>query len=92
MVNLVKTIETFSQNLSDVKIMKTLKKQLKASGPEKNKLKQSSLYCRIMLAPIHAAILSESPEVVKLILGSKNIELDNVCSFREENLLASIGR
>ena len=37
MVNLVKTIETFSQNLSDVKMMKTLKKQLKASGPEKNK-------------------------------------------------------
>ena len=51
MVNLVKTIETLSQNLSDVKMMKTLTKQLKASGPEKNKLKQSSLYFRKYAGP-----------------------------------------
>ena len=79
-VNLVKTIKTLSQNLSDVKMMKTLKKQLKASGPEKKKLKQSSPYCHSLLAPVHTAILTGSPEVVELVLGSKNIELDNVCS------------
>ena len=69
MVNLVKTIETLAGNIKDEKLMKTLKKQLKGSGTEINKLRQSSLDELSMFAPIHAAAMSNSVDLFKLILG-----------------------
>ena len=73
MVNIVKTIESLAANPGDHQLMKTLKKQLKGSGNEKNKLRQSSVDPDWMLAPIHAAAKSDSVEVFKVVLGTKGV-------------------
>jgi len=73
MVNIVKTIENLAANPGDYQLMKTLKKQLKGSGNEKNKLRQSSVDPDWMIAPIHAAAKSDSVEVFKLVLGTKGV-------------------
>ena len=78
MVNIVKTIESLAANPGDYQLMKTLKKQLKASENEKNKLKQSSVDPNWMLAPIHAAAKSGSIEVFKLVLGTRGIDTKSV--------------
>jgi len=78
MVNIVKTIESMATNSGDYQSMKSLKKQLKASENEKNKLKQSSVDPNWRLAPIHAAAKSGSIEVFKLVLGTRGIDTTSV--------------
>jgi len=82
MVNLVKTIELLLENFNDEKLMKTLTKQLRANGKDVNKLKKSSLFCNSMLAPIHAALFTNSPRVFKLVLDTKGLEVNSICTFR----------
>jgi len=82
MVNLVKTVELLVENSNNEKLMKTLKKQLRTNGKDINKLKKSSLFCNTMLAPIHAALFTNSPRVFKLVFDSKDIEVDSICTFK----------
>ena len=82
MVNLVKTIELLLENMNNEKLMKTLTKQLRTSGKDINKLKKSSLFCNSMLAPIHAALFTNSPRVFKLVLDTKGLEVNSICTFR----------
>jgi len=84
MVNLVKTVELLVENSNNEKLMKTLKKQLRTNGKDINKLKKSSLFCNTMLAPIHAALFTNSPRVFKLVFDSKDIEVDSICTFKGE--------
>jgi len=82
MVNLVRTIEIMSQLPYNATDMKRLKKQLKGCGAEKNKLKKSIADENTMIAPIHAAAMSNSFELFKLVLETKGVDANSVCKIK----------
>ena len=80
MVNLVKSIERLSVNPDDNKLLKTLKKQLKDPKIDNNKRfmsdKLSGVSAGYMIAPVHAAALSNSLELFKLVIETKGVDPD----------------
>jgi len=70
MVNLVKAI--MSTEKSDIKQMKWLKKQLRNNECDINKQ-------RANMAPIHAAVITDNTEIVKLIVKTKGVDVDAAC-------------
>jgi len=85
MVNLVKTIE--STNKSDQKQMKFLKKQLRSNLPDINKLRQSTVSFDMMIAPIHAAVMTENIEILQQILAMKEVHVDATGTVRTSKIL-----
>jgi len=80
MVNIVKTIETTIK--TDHRQMKFLKRQLKTNPSEIYKLRQSTLVPERMIAPIHAAVLTENIEILQHILAMnpyEQVALDRTC-------------
>jgi len=80
MVNIVKTIETTIK--TDHRQMKFLKRQLKTNFSEMYKLRQSTLVPERMIAPIHAAVLTENIEILQHILAMKDVYYDQVALVR----------
>jgi len=80
MVNIVKTIETTIK--TDHRQMKFLKRQLKTNPSEIYKLRQSTLLPEGMIAPIHAAVLTENIEILQHILAMKDVYYDQVALVR----------
>ena len=80
MVNLVKSIERLSLKPDDNKLLKTLKKQLKDPKIDNNKRFMSDKLSRVsagyMIAPVHAAALSNSLELFKLVIETKGVDPD----------------
>ena len=80
MVNLVKSIERLSLKPDDNKLLKTLKKQLKDPKIDNNKRFMSDKLSRVsagyMIAPVHAAALSNSLELFKLVIETKGVDTD----------------
>jgi len=72
-------------------MMKNLKKQLKTNGLELNKLKQSSLNDNWMLAPIHAAVKSNSIEIFKLVSETKGLDPNSVSVIKDESGILNCG-
>ena len=78
MVNLVKIIESTME--TDLKQMKFLKRQLRSNPSDINKLRQSTMYPDMMIAPIHAAVVAENLEILQYILAMKDVD-DNKRAF-----------
>jgi len=78
----VRTIEIMSQLPYNAKDMKMLKKQLKGCGAEKNKLKQSIGDENTLIAPIHAAAMSNSFELFKLVIETKGVDANSICKIK----------
>ena len=78
MVNLVKIIESTME--TDLKQMKFLKRQLRSNPSDVNKLRQSTMYPDMMIAPIHAAVVAENIEILQYILAMKDVD-DNKLAF-----------
>jgi len=61
-----------STEKSDIKQMKWLKKQLRNNECDINKQ-------RANMAPIHAAVITDNTEIVKLIVKTKGVDVDAAC-------------
>ena len=84
MVNLVKALESWSAGKSDQKRMKSLKKQINTQKADINKLRQSTIKPYWMLAPVHAAIVTNNIEALQLILETKGVDADCAATLRRD--------
>jgi len=84
MVNLVKALESWRAGKSDQKLMKSLKKQLNTQKADINKLRQSTIKPYWMLAPIHAAIVTNNIEALQQILETKGVDVDCAATLRRD--------
>jgi len=91
MVNIVKFIESSRGVETDEKFMKSLKRQLKISKSEINKLKQSTVLCGLMMTPIHAAVLSQNLDILELILDTKEVDLGALAINKSEKTVVKYG-
>ena len=80
MASLVENIETWSLNISDTKLLDIVKKQLKDKKTA-NKLSKN-LKGDAEIAPLHAAVASNSPELFNLVLGTEGVNPDPECFFK----------
>ena len=91
MGNHVKAIESFSMKSaakkSNDKQMKSLKKQLRSQDSDINKLRQSIILPETMFAPIHAAVLVDSVEILQHLLDTNHVDLGSlaICGGRGRN-------
>jgi len=75
MEDLVKNIESWSLNPTNTKLLEIVKKQLNDPKTDKNKLSQNSKG-DLEIAPIHAAAISNSPDLFQLVLESEGVDSD----------------
>jgi len=91
MVNIVKFIESSRGVETDEKFMKSLRRQLKISKAEINKLKQSTVLNGLMMTPIHAAVLSENLDILELILDTKDVDVGALSINKSEKTVVKYG-
>ena len=73
MGSLVENIKTWSLNKSDTKLFENVKKQLKDKKTDVNKLSKN---LKGEIAPLHAALASNSPELFNLVLETEGVNPD----------------
>jgi len=91
MVNIVKFIESSRGVETDEKFMKSLRRQMKMSKAEINKLKQSTILNGLMITPIHAAVLSENLDILELILDTKDVDVGALAINKSEKAVMKYG-
>ena len=91
MVNIVKFIESSREVETDEKFMRSLRRQLKTSKSDINKLKQSTVLCNLMMTPIHAAVLSENLDILEMLLETKDVDVGALAIFKTEKTEVKYG-
>jgi len=81
MANLVKNIETWALNQSDTKLLDLVKEQLKDKTIDVNK-RSMNFNGDSEIAPLHAAVDSNSIELFKLLLETEGIDQDPEFSYK----------